>query len=165
MRRRLNQPNVPPCLAYYESRDNPKKISLFFYLWDDTCHTIFIQNPLFLYFFFFFFSWLKKRRNNAALFQRCLNGTQLHLYIHIPFLPPKGKMELALENPLASFEDQQYDDVSALFANESDHMPCLLSFKSSDLRFFIRRHAVSQIFNVNSLSRKKENSLVFCVKI
>ncbi|CAA2935297.1 cyclin-D6-1 isoform X2 [Olea europaea subsp. europaea] len=51
-------------------------------------------------------------------------------------------MELALENPLASFEDQQYDDVSALFANESDHMPCLLSFKSSDLRFFIRRHAL-----------------------
>ncbi|KAL2473289.1 putative cyclin-D6-1 [Forsythia ovata] len=56
-------------------------------------------------------------------------------------------MELALENPLASFEDHQYDSVSALFANESDHMPCLISFKSSDLRFFIRRHAVSQIFH------------------
>ncbi|CAI9772863.1 unnamed protein product [Fraxinus pennsylvanica] len=56
-------------------------------------------------------------------------------------------MDPALENPLASFEDQQYDSVSALFANESDHMPCPLSFKSSDLRCFIRRHAVSQIFN------------------
>ncbi|CAA3005865.1 putative cyclin-D6-1 [Olea europaea var. sylvestris] len=56
-------------------------------------------------------------------------------------------MELALESPLASFEDQQYDGVSALFANESDHMPCLLSFESSDVRFFIRSNAVSQILH------------------
>ncbi|XP_022845254.1 putative cyclin-D6-1 [Olea europaea var. sylvestris] len=58
-------------------------------------------------------------------------------------------MELALENPLASFEDQQYDDVSALFANESDHMPCLLSFKSSDLRFSIRSHAAQLCYGLD----------------
>lgn len=70
------------------------------------------------------------------------------------FFGTREKMELALESPLASFEDQQYDGVSALFANESDHMPCLLSFESSDVRYFIRSNAVSQILHVNSIFRQ-----------
>ncbi|GFP83961.1 cyclin-d6-1 [Phtheirospermum japonicum] len=50
-------------------------------------------------------------------------------------------MELDLQNPLTSYEDLQYDGVAALFSNESDHAPSLLSVESSDLRFSIRRSA------------------------
>ncbi|KAL7088817.1 hypothetical protein ACP275_13G151300 [Erythranthe tilingii] len=53
-------------------------------------------------------------------------------------------MELDLQNPLTSYEDLQYDAVSSLFSNESDHMSSsLLSFDSSDSRFSIRRSAVA----------------------
>ncbi|KAK6149835.1 hypothetical protein DH2020_017360 [Rehmannia glutinosa] len=55
-------------------------------------------------------------------------------------------MELDLQNPLTCYnEDLQYDVVTSLFSNESDHMPCLLSFESSDLRLSIRRRALSLI--------------------
>ncbi|XP_047943861.1 putative cyclin-D6-1 [Salvia hispanica] len=51
----------------------------------------------------------------------------------------KMEQELDLQNP-------HYDDVSSLFANESDHMSLLLSFDPSDSRFSIRRTALSLIF-------------------
>lgn len=69
---------------------------------------------------------------------------------------PEKKMELDLQNPLTSYEDLQYDGVPYLFANESDHMPCLLSFESSDLRFPIRRSAFSLISHVNSTFKKQK---------
>ncbi|XP_057764668.1 putative cyclin-D6-1 [Salvia miltiorrhiza] len=50
------------------------------------------------------------------------------------------EQELDLQNPLTV-----YDDVSSLFTNESDHMPRLLSFDPLDLRFSIRRTALSLI--------------------
>ncbi|KAL3627624.1 hypothetical protein CASFOL_028987 [Castilleja foliolosa] len=52
-------------------------------------------------------------------------------------------MELNLQNPLTSHDDLQYDGVSALFSNESDHSPSLLSVVSSDFRFSIRRSVFS----------------------
>ncbi|KAL3644402.1 hypothetical protein CASFOL_012334 [Castilleja foliolosa] len=52
-------------------------------------------------------------------------------------------MELNLQNPLTSHEDLQYDGVSALFSNESDHSPSLLSVDSSDFRFSVRRSVFS----------------------
>ncbi|KAK4439258.1 putative cyclin-D6-1 [Sesamum alatum] len=54
-------------------------------------------------------------------------------------------MELDLQNPLTT---HQYDGVPSLFANESDHMPCLLSFQASDFRCSIRRTALSLISQV-----------------
>ncbi|XP_073158222.1 putative cyclin-D6-1 [Henckelia pumila] len=51
-------------------------------------------------------------------------------------------MELDLQNPLTI---HQYDGVPSLFANESQHMPCLLSFQSSESRFTIRRRALALI--------------------
>lgn len=51
-------------------------------------------------------------------------------------------MELDLQNPLTF---QQYDGVLSLFANESEHMPCLISFQSSESRFTIRRRALALI--------------------
>ncbi|XP_073059974.1 putative cyclin-D6-1 [Primulina eburnea] len=51
-------------------------------------------------------------------------------------------MELDLQNP---WTIQQYDGVPSLFANESEHMPCLISFPSSELRFTVRRRALALI--------------------
>lgn len=68
-------------------------------------------------------------------------------------LRKKRKMEqeeLDLRNPLTVSHDLQYDGVSSLFANESDHMPRLLSFDSFELRLSIRRTALSLISQVNS---------------
>ncbi|KAL8467860.1 hypothetical protein ACS0TY_031199 [Phlomoides rotata] len=53
-------------------------------------------------------------------------------------------MELDLQNPL----DVLYDAVPSLFVVESDHMPSLPSFDSSDLRFSIRRTALSLVSHV-----------------
>ncbi|KAG6419118.1 hypothetical protein SASPL_121328 [Salvia splendens] len=50
------------------------------------------------------------------------------------------EQELDLQNPFYN------DDVSSLFANESDHMSLLLSFDPLDSRFSIRRTALSLIF-------------------
>ncbi|KAI3456358.1 hypothetical protein Pfo_013021 [Paulownia fortunei] len=69
-------------------------------------------------------------------------------------------MELDLQNPLTSYEDLQYDGVPSLFANESDHMPCLLSFEESDLRFSIRRSALSLISHAK-FSYKLDPFLVY----
>ncbi|XP_009603726.1 putative cyclin-D6-1 isoform X2 [Nicotiana tabacum] len=54
-------------------------------------------------------------------------------------------MKFDLENPLSSSNEHENDTVSALFAAESDHMPSFFSFKSTDIPFFIRRHAFSLI--------------------
>ncbi|KAL0442848.1 UNVERIFIED_CONTAM: putative cyclin-D6-1 [Sesamum latifolium] len=60
----------------------------------------------------------------------------------------KRKMELDLQNPLTTHQDLQYYGVPSLFANESDHMPSLLSFHASDFRCSIRRTALSLISQV-----------------
>ncbi|KAM7506152.1 hypothetical protein LguiB_005056 [Lonicera macranthoides] len=52
-------------------------------------------------------------------------------------------MEFDLENPLTSLKEHQGDTIPALFATESDHMPSLLSFKSSDSLSSIRTEAIS----------------------
>ncbi|KAL0398683.1 UNVERIFIED_CONTAM: putative cyclin-D6-1 [Sesamum radiatum] len=57
-------------------------------------------------------------------------------------------MELDLQNPLTAHQDLQYDGVPSLLANESDHMPSLLSFHGSDFRCSIRRTALSLISQV-----------------
>ncbi|XP_020554035.1 putative cyclin-D6-1 isoform X2 [Sesamum indicum] len=57
-------------------------------------------------------------------------------------------MELDLQNPLTTHQDLQYDGVPSLFANESDHMPSLLSFHASGFRCSIRRTALSLISQV-----------------
>ncbi|XP_049382064.1 putative cyclin-D6-1 [Solanum stenotomum] len=59
-------------------------------------------------------------------------------------------MEFDLQNPLTGFEEYHFDSVSALFANESDHMPLFLDFKSTDVRFSLRRHSVFLISQVQS---------------
>ncbi|XP_015063619.1 putative cyclin-D6-1 isoform X2 [Solanum pennellii] len=59
-------------------------------------------------------------------------------------------MEFDLQNPLTGFEEYHFDAVSALFANESDHMPSFLDFKSTDVRFSLRRHSVFLISQVQS---------------
>lgn len=53
--------------------------------------------------------------------------------------------QLDLQHPLTVYQDLHYDVVLSLFANESDHMPHLLSFHPSDSRFSIRRTALSLI--------------------
>lgn len=60
-------------------------------------------------------------------------------------------MKFDLENPLTSSKEHENDTVSALFAAESDHMPSFFSFKSTDIPFFIRRHAFSLISQVNTV--------------
>ncbi|XP_009605565.1 putative cyclin-D6-1 [Nicotiana tomentosiformis] len=62
----------------------------------------------------------------------------------------KGKMEFDLENPLTGFEEHHFDAVSALFASESDHMPSFLAFKSTDVRFCLRRDSLSLISQTQS---------------
>ncbi|KAK4399035.1 putative cyclin-D6-1 [Sesamum angolense] len=57
-------------------------------------------------------------------------------------------MELDLQNPFTTHHDLQYDGLPSLFANESDHMPSLLSFHASDFRCSIRRTALSLISQV-----------------
>ncbi|KAL1560152.1 putative cyclin-D6-1 [Salvia divinorum] len=54
------------------------------------------------------------------------------------------EQELELQNPV--YHEPHFDDVSSLFTNESDHMSRLLSFDPLDLRFSIRRTALSLIF-------------------
>lgn len=63
----------------------------------------------------------------------------------------KGKMEFDLENPLTGCGEHHFDAVSALFASESDHLPSFLAFKSTDVRFCLRRHSLSLISQVNTL--------------
>ncbi|XP_059623590.1 putative cyclin-D6-1 [Cornus florida] len=53
-------------------------------------------------------------------------------------------MEFDLENPLMSFQEHQFDTISRLFANESDHMPSL-SFKGSNFLASVRQEAISLI--------------------
>ncbi|MCD7453307.1 hypothetical protein HAX54_020472 [Datura stramonium] len=59
-------------------------------------------------------------------------------------------MEFDLENPLTGFEEHHIDAVSALFTAESDHTPSFLAFKSTDVRFSLRRHSLSLISQAQS---------------
>lgn len=71
-------------------------------------------------------------------------------------------MELDLQNPFTICEDLQYDGVRSLFANESDHMPCLLSFQSSHSRSSIRRCALALLSQVTSFNSQNHKLLLFC---
>ncbi|XP_010277890.1 PREDICTED: putative cyclin-D6-1 [Nelumbo nucifera] len=56
--------------------------------------------------------------------------------------------EFDLENPLTSLEEHQADTIPALFAAESDHMPCenyFRSFKTRDFDISVRREIISLI--------------------
>lgn len=60
-------------------------------------------------------------------------------------------MEFELENPLTSFTEHQSDTIPFLFSNESDHMPSTITFQSNDIRFSIRRQAISLILQVEKI--------------
>ncbi|KZV20516.1 hypothetical protein F511_21030 [Dorcoceras hygrometricum] len=67
-------------------------------------------------------------------------------------------MELDLHNPLTI---HQFDGgVLSLFANESEHMPSPISFQSSELRFAVRRRAISLISHAK-FSYKLDPLLVY----
>lgn len=62
-------------------------------------------------------------------------------------------MEFELEDPLTSFEEQQSDTISNLFASESDHMPSqnfLSSLMDSDFHVSLRSEAISYMSQVIS---------------
>ncbi|KAJ8545607.1 hypothetical protein K7X08_018190 [Anisodus acutangulus] len=59
-------------------------------------------------------------------------------------------MEFDLENPLTGFEQHHFDAVSTLFDTESDHTPSFLAFKSTDVRFSLRRHSLFLISQAQS---------------
>ena len=57
-------------------------------------------------------------------------------------------MELNLEDPLASFEENQACTILELFASESDHMPSPKCLSSTDFHVSFRCEAVSLILQV-----------------
>ncbi|KAK7327989.1 hypothetical protein VNO77_22083 [Canavalia gladiata] len=64
------------------------------------------------------------------------------------YLINKGKMEFDLEDPLASFKEEQSFAMSQLFASESDHMPSPNCLSSTHFRVSFRCQAISLILQV-----------------
>ncbi|KAJ8549655.1 hypothetical protein K7X08_033362 [Anisodus acutangulus] len=59
-------------------------------------------------------------------------------------------MEFDLEYPLTGFEEHHFHAFSTLFDTESDHSPSFLAFKSTDVRFSLRRHSLFLISQAQS---------------